>query len=198
MSRRSGETETVDVAASRSDHATYFARRLVRHEAATVVAYCILVDATVRRDGLASDAFVLECGTAGVPNASRLAQRYEKSWRGPRLTGAPFPLDDVPSQLDARDPFDLDWGAITPDLVIEEESTAVHVVTHALEKQPNVTLTARFLEAKTRHFARHLPSGFSQIVVFDDRGQVVSPQTKSQLRQLSGLAAVTFRTDGGT
>jgi hypothetical protein len=96
------------------------------------------------------------------------------------------------------DPFELDWGTATPEFVNEERRLALHVANHDLANPANVRRTTRFLVARSRWFARHLPAGWQQRVVIDDRGQSPAPGTREVLRHaLTGLAEVSFLSEGG-
>lgn len=95
------------------------------------------------------------------------------------------------------DPFDLDWGAATPELTNESNRLALHVINHDLESPANVQRTLRFLAARSRWFARHLPAGWRQQVVVDDRGQEPAPGAREALRgALAGVAQLRFWSEG--
>jgi hypothetical protein len=55
------------------------------------------------------------------------------------------------------DPFELDWGAATPELVSKDRRLALQVVNHDLTDPVNV-----------RRTARDRPVGWRQRVVIDD------------------------------
>jgi hypothetical protein len=95
------------------------------------------------------------------------------------------------------DPLELDWGTATPEFVNESLGVALHVVNHNLHDKRNVCRTARFLAARARWFARHLPAGWRQRVAIDDRGQSPAPAAREVLRAgLAGLAEVSFFSEG--
>jgi hypothetical protein len=72
---------------------------------------------------------------------------------------------------------------------------AVHAVNHDLDSVENVGRTVRFLRARIRHHAPHLPAGSVQLVHFDDRGQTLTSDTRDALRALSEVAQIAFTTE---
>jgi hypothetical protein len=95
-------------------------------------------------------------------------------------------------------PFDLDWGEVTPEFANENRRLALHVVNHDLGNPANVRRTLRFLVARSRWFARHLPAEWRQHIVIDDRGQAPAPGAREALRSaLAGLAELSFLSEGG-
>jgi hypothetical protein len=95
-------------------------------------------------------------------------------------------------------PFDLDWGVATPEFANEGRRLALQVVNHDLGNPANVRRTLRFLAARSRWFARHLPAGWRQHVVIDDRGQAPASGAREALRgTLAGLADLSFLSEGG-
>jgi hypothetical protein len=191
-----GGMECLTIVTDRSDKAAYFGRRLVREKRATIDAYAIATDIYVRRDGHKLDAVIVEAAERGEESAQLIAQPYERETRGPaRRLGAPLDLGRRPSEPVQWDPFSLDWGPITPDVFVDARRMAVHVVNHELESAENVRRTLRFVRARIRHHAPHLPPGSAQVVNFDDRGQALTDETRDSLRTLADVAQVAFTTE---
>ena len=97
-----------------------------------------------------------------------------------------------------RSPVHLDWGIATTELVNDEESVALHVFNHSLETEAHARRALRFAVARAAWFDRQLPDGFSQWAVFDDRGQDLSPELRSAVREglSAAVAKVAFMTEG--
>lgn len=94
------------------------------------------------------------------------------------------------------DPLDLDWGAVTPELVNESEGIALHVVNVDLGDAASVRRACRFLVGRAHWFARQLPAGWLQQMRIDDRGQTVFQGARSRLREaLTGLADLSFMSE---
>jgi hypothetical protein len=174
-------TECLTIVTDRSDKAAYLGRRLVRERARTTVEYAIATDAYVRRNDERLDAVIVEVGKHGEPSAQVLAQPYRMSDGRAQRVGSPLSMGSRPSELEAWDPHSLDWGAITPDVFVEAQKLAVHVVNHNFESDENVERTVRFLRARIRHHAPHLPPGASQLVHYDDRGQSLTSGARTSL-----------------
>jgi hypothetical protein len=191
-----GGMQCLTIVTDRSDKAAYLGRRLVRENAASAEAYAIATDAYVRRDGERLDAVIVETATRGESAAQLVAQPYERNAAEPaRRLGTPIDLGTRPSELVRWDPFALDWGAVTPDIYVEARKMAVHAVNHDLDSVENVGRTVRFLRARIRHHAPHLPAGSVQLVHFDDRGQTLTSDTRDALRALSEVAQIAFTTE---
>jgi hypothetical protein len=91
---------------------------------------------------------------------------------------------------------ELDWGPVTPELASADIEVAVHVINHALEQPADLARNIRFLRARIAHFRLHLPAGWVQWVIFDDRGQAVSPASKQALSSaLEAAQSVRFKSD---
>jgi hypothetical protein len=104
-------------------------------------------------------------------------------------------MDDGPEH--EVDPFALDWGSITPDS-ISRDGVAIHTIAHDLATPAGLSRTLRFVDARVALFARHLPDGTKQGVIFDDRGQDLPAQTRDALRAglPAHLAFVRFMSEG--
>ena len=87
------------------------------------------------------------------------------------------------SRDDVVVPFELDWGAVTLEAVNDERRLAVHVLNHDLETARSVDRTIRFAVGRVAWSRRQLPAGSRQLVAFDDRGQSVSGETRTRLRE---------------
>ncbi len=90
-------------------------------------------------------------------------------------------------------PTALDWGAITPEFVNQERGVAVHVLSHILESSADKRRSITFLNGRIRWFSLHLPEGWQQHVMIDDRGQYLTSTDRSFIAQgVLGAADVQF------
>lgn len=95
-------------------------------------------------------------------------------------------------------PFELEWGGVVPEYGFDSPRTAVHVIAHRLETGEDVERNVRFLRARLSWFSHHLPADYRQRVLVYDAGQRLGPESRRELREaLSGLAEVSFYTEGG-
>lgn len=188
-----GAMECLTIATDASNKALFLGRRLVRAKRETLRAYAIVTDAYVRREEQRVDAIIVEVSARGQPVAWVGAQPYrivaagEATWVGERLS-----LGSRPSELEAWDPHTLDWGDVAPDLYNEQRRLAAYVVNHDLQTAGNVQRTLRFLRARLRHHRRHLPQGAGQMVIYDDRGQLVRDETRRALGALPDGVGISF------
>lgn len=192
-----GRIECLTIVTDRSDKAAWLGRRLVRERSASARAYAIATDAFVRRGDERLDAVVVEAARRGEAFARVTAQPYAVGGGRATRLGEPVSLGERPSELEPWDPWSLDWGPITPDVYSESQRLAVHVVNHRLDSEENVARTIRFVRARVRHHAPHLPPGTSQLVHYDDRGQSIPESTRERLRQASSAAQARFTSEGG-
>ena len=176
-----GATACLTVVTDRSDKAQYLGRKLVRERARAAREYAIATDAFLRRDGERVDAVIIETARRGEASARMVAQAYRLVGGSAQRLGEIAPLGERPSVLEAWDPSSLDWGAITPDVYVAAQKLAVHVVNHDFASDENVERTVRFLRARARHHARHLPPGSTQLAHYDDRGQTLSDPARERL-----------------
>ena len=72
------------------------------------------------------------------------------------------------------DELPLDSGTITPDSYDDANQCAWHVFNVNFVGDENRSRVLKFVLARVRHFQKHLPSGSTQAVRFDLRGQAVS------------------------
>jgi hypothetical protein len=174
------------IVVDRSDEALEMGRKIVLDHANEIEQYVICVDTYLRIDGQRCDAILLEIGRRG--EATVFAYRYERANGKATIVGNEIEFERRQSALAKPDPFLFDWGGITPDMFNEELNHAVHIVGHELESSENVARTIRFVRARARHFARHLPDGAKQSAFIEDRGQNITPQTRGRLAsELGGV-----------
>lgn len=76
--------------------------------------------------------------------------------------------------MDGMNPFNLDWGTATVELVSDESYEAIHIFNHNLEQADFRERTERFVAGRVKWFALHLPEDMRQSLCFDDRGQNLS------------------------
>jgi len=189
--------KNLTIVTDRSDRALSLGRRMVRQQAEGATEYVIVVDVFVDLVRERSDALLVEVGAAGNDTAHVTAYRYRRGDK-PELFGEPILYEKRPSSLVRLDPFTLDWNAITPDLYNKEDKHAVHIVNHDLESADNVARTVRFLRARARYFARHLPADGKQTAFVDVRGQRVSPAHREMLaRGLAGALGLKYIEEKG-
>ncbi|MBN8603013.1 MAG: hypothetical protein J0M26_18395 [Planctomycetes bacterium] len=95
-------------------------------------------------------------------------------------------------------PLDLDWGTATPEFVSRDSSTAIHVINHALENDVQLNRNMSFIRGRIAFFARQLPSGMKQHVIFDDRGQNIPSSIRDSLREaFTSIASFEYMTERG-
>lgn len=87
-------------------------------------------------------------------------------------------------------PFDLDWGPVSPELYSAERGQVLHVFNFDLTRPRSEALAVQFGLGRVRWFARHLPPGTQQLIRFDDRGQVYPPLLRARLREAFARAKV--------
>jgi hypothetical protein len=172
--RASGRTVFTMMVADGSDRAVALARRDVRKRR-DVVEYAVVTRMNV---GTNQKVMIIEGASRGDTHAVRFAESVSPEPRREDLAA-------VPSAFVPIDPWALDWGPVTPDLMSQDSTVAAHVVNHELSGA-NVGRTLRFLRARIRFHARHLPPGCAQEVVVDTRGQVAEPETLQRI--VAGLA----------
>lgn len=78
---------------------------------------------------------------------------------------------------------DLDCGIATPEGYDEAKNEALHILNVNLIGEEKVARVLEFMCARVQHFARHLPTGSTQRVIFDVRGQRPNPERMKNLRQ---------------
>ena len=94
------------------------------------------------------------------------------------------------------DPLDLEWGTATPELVTDDSSTAIHVVNHALTDDAQLTRNLTFIRGRVAFFARQLPVGMEQHIIFDDRGQDIPGHIRNSFREaLTSIASFEYMTE---
>ncbi len=93
-------------------------------------------------------------------------------------------------------PLDLEWGTATPEFVTEDSSTAIHVINHALSDDAQLARNIAFLRGRIAFFARQLPAGMTQHVIFDDRGQNVPESIRASFRgSMASIASFEYMTE---
>ena len=93
-------------------------------------------------------------------------------------------------------PLDLEWGTATPEFVADDSSTAIHVINHALEDTAQLTRNLMFIRGRLAFFARQLPIGMKQHVIFDDRGQNIPKVIRDALRRsLTSIASFEYMSE---
>ena len=185
---RDGTRTHFTLVVERSDIALWVARNTVLSQASTIERYAIVVDTYLRIDGERHDAVIVEVGSHDAEVAHVTAHPYTRA-AGAATAGAPLDFERRPSALRPLDPFALAWSpGVTPEFFNEEENHAVHVINHELGSMERVVRTIRFVRARARHFARHLPANARQSVFIEDRGQDISAESRDLLAR--GLADV--------
>jgi len=79
-------------------------------------------------------------------------------------------------------PFHLQWGSATPEFYSADTLTAIHAINHALRDQDQLVLNLDFIRGRIAFFSRHLPSGATQRIIFDDRGQDIPSAIREEFR----------------
>jgi len=78
---------------------------------------------------------------------------------------------------------DLDCGVATPEGYDDGSREALHVLNVNVIGDSSRNRVVKFVCARVLHFSRHLPSGSSQRIRFDLRGQMVSSTRLDQIRR---------------
>lgn len=73
--------------------------------------------------------------------------------------------------LFSKNPFELDWGSITPDGYNEVEKTALSVFNFDISSAEKIDRCIVFCIGKALWLEKHLPAKTVQKFVFDLRGQ---------------------------
>jgi len=69
------------------------------------------------------------------------------------------------------DPFELDWGEITPDGYNQNEKSSLCVFAHSLISEEARPLSSIFAAGRIVWYNNHLPEGTANKVLLDIRGQ---------------------------
>lgn len=78
---------------------------------------------------------------------------------------------------------DLDWGVVTPEGYDDANQEALHILNVNFIGDENKNRVIKFVCARILNFNKHLPSGGSQRVRFDLRGQLISNKNLETARQ---------------
>ena len=93
-------------------------------------------------------------------------------------------------------PLDLEWGTATPEFVADDSSTAIHVINHALDDDTQLARNLAFIRGRVAFFARQLPAGMNQHIIFDDRGQNIPHRIRDTFRRsLTPIALFEYMTE---
>ena len=95
--------------------------------------------------------------------------------------------------MEKLEAFDMDWGEITPEFCSHKEKSVVHVFNHYLEGQENIDRCIRFAIGRINWYKSILPHGYTQMVMFDDRGQNITDEDRKNI--MSKLKDYTSETD---
>lgn len=90
---------------------------------------------------------------------------------------------------------ELDWGPVTPEGYDDTKREALHVLNVNFIGAENRNRVLKFVVARMLHFHRHLPTGSSQRVRLDLRGQLVSNKNLELARQAISCEAAKHRID---
>ncbi len=85
----------------------------------------------------------------------------------------------------------VEFGPASPEGYDDVTNEALHVLNVSLRDTVEISRVLRFACARVVHFHRNLPSGSSQKVVFDLRGQLVSNAAREAIR--TGLVGESAR-----
>lgn len=80
-------------------------------------------------------------------------------------------------------PLDLPWGTAPPEFIAGDSSAAIHVINHSLADAAQLNRNLTFIRGRVAFFARQLPSGMKQHIIFDDRGQNIPSDIRAELRR---------------
>jgi len=95
-------------------------------------------------------------------------------------------------------PLDLEWGTATPEFVSKDSTTAIHVINHSLTDDHQLGINLAFIRGRVAFFARHLPAGMKQHIIFDDRGQQIPATIRDAFRaSVQSIASFEFISERG-
>ena len=82
-------------------------------------------------------------------------------------------------------PFELDWGEVTPEGFDDSKNQALHVLNCFLQSTESRNLCQIFLVGRIVWFSKHLPPNCSHRVRLDTRGQSISVNTLYKWREVA-------------
>lgn len=80
-------------------------------------------------------------------------------------------------------PFELDWGEVTPEAFDDVNNQALHVLNSFLRSPESRDLCLVYLVGRVVWFSKHLPPNCSHRIRFDTRGQSISVNTLNKWRE---------------
>jgi hypothetical protein len=189
--KRDGSLEPRALVVPDSARAVSAGRAIVRAEAADLDGYVILFDQYLRESGgERMEAIFFEIGSSEDTRARVFARPYVRGADGEaRWDREAIEVGTAPLALRPLDPFELDWGSITPDVCVDKLGAVIHVANADLADAANVARLVRVLAARVKYFRRLLPPELgAQWIRLDDRGQPLEDAARARLR--SALRAV--------
>jgi hypothetical protein len=75
---------------------------------------------------------------------------------------------------ESREPYHLDWGAITPEGYNKETKELLHVFNIDVSSRDNIQRCTVFIIGRIAWFNMQAPAGSSQKIVLDLRGQALT------------------------
>ena len=72
------------------------------------------------------------------------------------------------------EPYNLDWGVVTPDGYNKELNELLHVFNFDVSSRDNIKRCTIFVIGRIIWFNIHVPSGSIHKIVFDLRGQAIT------------------------
>jgi hypothetical protein len=71
-------------------------------------------------------------------------------------------------------PFDLEWGEVTPEGYDKDQNQAFHVINCSMIGLENRRRCLVYLVGRVAWFSKHLPKGCSHRIRIDTSGQIIS------------------------
>jgi len=75
---------------------------------------------------------------------------------------------------ESKEPYHLDWGAITPEGYNKESNELLHVFNIDASSRDNIQRCTIFIIGRVAWFNMHAPAGSSQKIMLDLRGQALT------------------------
>lgn len=90
-------------------------------------------------------------------------------------------------------PYDMNWGKVSLELFNDEKKNIIHVFNHSLEGVGCTERNIRFIVGRITWYKNFFGKGYSQEVIFDDRGQKINVEDKIRLKETIQKLGVNFK-----
>lgn len=93
--------------------------------------------------------------------------------------------------LFSKDPYELDWGNITPEGFDQEKKEVIHIFNFDISSAEKVSKCSVFSVGKIIWVNKHIPKGTTQKVILDLRGQPITFLDRARKMKYDILQQVT-------